>query len=360
MILRSSFLLAGLLLGSPLALAGTQTHSFSLSSPPLSSPWATTIAVPKFDPALGHLTQVRITVSSSVAGTVGFENTGPSATSVSFNAGTNAVLSESNSFSLLTNPAYEVCCTSLPAFDGTLDFAGASGHTDVFTFATGTGIPSWTYTIFGPYGVDRYRGPQGAPGTITFDVSATASAVTNLGPSMAATAQISYNASVLVEYAYESGPTPICNGDSTQLWGPCPCGNFGGLGRGCANSVDASGAVTTASGTASISADTLQLTASSMPNSNAIFLQGDELTDTATPFGDGIRCVDGNLIRLGTSGIGGGNASYPAPAQLPIAVRGGVSVPGTRYYQTYYRNAAAYCTPATFNVTNGVAVLWTL
>ena len=98
-----------------------------------------------------------------------------------------------------------------------------------------------------------------------------------------------------------------------------------------------------------------------MPSTvSAIYLKGDQGLATGVVFGDGIRCVDGNLIRLGTSGIGGGNASYPAPAQLPIAVRGGVSVPGTRYYQTYYRNAAAYCTPATFNVTNGVAVLWTL
>jgi hypothetical protein len=41
-------------------------------------------------------------------------------------------------------------------------------------------------------------------------------------------------------------------------------------------------------------------------------------------------------------------------------VRGGVAVPGTRYYQTWYRNAAAFCTVATFNLTNGVQIDWTL
>ena len=37
-------------------------------------------------------------------------------------------------------------------------------------------------------------------------------------------------------------------------------------------------------------------------------------------------------------------------------------VPGSgamRFYQTYYRNAsAAFCPPATFNVTNGFQVVW--
>lgn len=356
---RSIHFVLGVLLSTSAVTAGTETHTFTLSSPVLSSPWATTVPVPKFDPALGHLTQVRITVSSSIAGSVGYENTGATASGVTLNASTNSLVEVPASFGILTNPAFEVCCTTLPAFDGTLDYAGASGRTNVFTHAD-AGISSWTYTLIGPYGVDRFRGPQGSPGTIIFDVSASAAAITNLGPTISATAQFSYNGTLIVEYAHEPGPTPICAGDATQLWGPCPCGNAGALGRGCANSVDASGAVTTASGTASIAGDTLVVTASGMPDSNAIFLQGDELTDSATPFGDGLRCVDGTLIRLGTSTISGGTASYPSPVQLPISVRAGVSVPGTRYYQTYYRNAAAYCTPATFNVTSGVALLWTL
>ena len=360
MLTRASSIVSSLVLTAAATSAGTQVHTFTLTSPVLSSPWATTVAVPRFDPALGHLTQVRITVSSSLSGSLGFENTGATPTTATFNAGTNSIVGIPGMFGILTNPAAEVCCTNLPAFDGTLDYAGASGRTNTFTHATGTGIPSWTYTIFGPYGVDRFRGPQGAAGTIDFEANVSAGVITNLGANLSATAQFSYNGTVTVEYLFETTFTPICNGDSTQLWGACPCGNFGALGRGCANSVDASGAVTTASGTASIGADTLLLTASSMPNSNAIFLQGDELTDAATPFGDGIRCVDGNLIRLGTSAIAAGSASYPSPVQLPIAVRGGVTVPGTRYYQTYYRNAAAFCTPATFNVSNGVAVHWSL
>ncbi len=32
---------------------------------------------------------------------------------------------------------------------------------------------------------------------------------------------------------------------------------------------------------------------------------------------------------------------------------------GNRTYQTWYRNAAAFCTASTFNLTNGTAIAWT-
>jgi hypothetical protein len=41
-----------------------------------------------------------------------------------------------------------------------------------------------------------------------------------------------------------------------------------------------------------------------------------------------------------------------------VSVRGGVTVPGVRTYQTWYRNASPFCTPSTFNLTNGLSILW--
>jgi hypothetical protein len=78
-------------------------------------------------------------------------------------------------------------------------------------------------------------------------------------------------------------------------------------------------------------------------------------------FGDGVRCADGNLIRLGTVANVAGASSYPAPGQQLVSVRGQTPVGSglTGYYQTYYRNAApAFCPPETFNVTNGFVVVW--
>jgi len=31
---------------------------------------------------------------------------------------------------------------------------------------------------------------------------------------------------------------------------------------------------------------------------------------------------------------------------------------GTRTYQVSYRNSASFCTPATFNISNGMIVVW--
>jgi len=35
-----------------------------------------------------------------------------------------------------------------------------------------------------------------------------------------------------------------------------------------------------------------------------------------------------------------------------------VAAAGTRTYQVWYRNAAAFCLPETFNLTNGVEATW--
>jgi hypothetical protein len=157
--------------------------------------------------------------------------------------------------------------------------------------------------------------------------------------------------------------TSFCAGDGQDaaVTIACPCGNFGGPGRGCANSVNAQGALLTWSG--ATNPDTLVLSSSGTPSVatiSAIFLQGDQRSGGLV-FGDGVRCADGNLVRLGNKATPGGNASYPETGNPSISVRGGVT-PGsgtTRYYQTYYRNAAAlFCPPATFNVTNGAVVVW--
>ena len=152
----------------------------------------------------------------------------------------------------------------------------------------------------------------------------------------------------------------FCQGDGvdpTHSTG-CPCGNVGVAGNGCANSANADGANLSATGTSN--PDTLTLVGSGMPtNSACIYLQGDALEDA--PFGDGVRCAGGNLIRLRTKSNVGGASQYPEPGDPLVSVRGLVT-PGSgarRYYQTYYRNAAAaFCPPETFNVTNGRIVDW--
>ncbi len=153
--------------------------------------------------------------------------------------------------------------------------------------------------------------------------------------------------------------TAYCSGDGSST--ACPCGNAGAADHGCASSVNSSGARLDSLGCASLSADTLVLRGTGMPESATLYFQGTAQTNggLGTAFGDGLRCVGGTIARLGTKQNAGGSSQYPAPGDPSVSQRGSVASPGARYYQCWYRNAAAFCTSATYNLTNGLAVSWT-
>jgi len=152
---------------------------------------------------------------------------------------------------------------------------------------------------------------------------------------------------------------PYCFGDGSGT--ACPCGNTGGADGGCANTVSFGGGKLVAAGSASIAIDTLVLRGTRMPNSSALYFQGtDRIAGGAGQvFGDGLRCVTGGVQRLGTKLNFAGASQFPEGVDPRISIRGAVTVPGsTRHYQAWYRNAASFCTPSTFNLTNGVTVTW--
>jgi hypothetical protein len=152
--------------------------------------------------------------------------------------------------------------------------------------------------------------------------------------------------------------TPYCFGDGAGA--ACPCGNPGAAGNGCASSVNALGAHLGASGSPSLTADTLLLLGSGMPNSSVLYFQGTAQLGggLGVAFGDGLRCVAGTIVRLGTKTNVAGASQYPAAGDLPVSVRGMITAPGTRNYQMWYRNAAAFCTTSTFNLSNGLQIAW--
>ena len=111
-----------------------------------------------------------------------------------------------------------------------------------------------------------------------------------------------------------------------------------------------------------LGADTFALSASGMPaNVSLLFFQGTQAQSggLGAVFGDGLRCASGSVVRIATTlADGSGASSYPQGGDPSVSVRGLVAAPGTRTYQVWYRNAAAFCTSDTFNLTNGVSVLW--
>ncbi|MCY2961409.1 MAG: alpha/beta hydrolase [Planctomycetota bacterium] len=152
---------------------------------------------------------------------------------------------------------------------------------------------------------------------------------------------------------------PLCFGDGTGT--ACPCGNSVPVGAasGCRHSLGVGGRLR-ASGTPSISADTLVLLGSQMPDSSVLHFQGSTPVNGGVGgvFGDGLRCAGGAVVRLSITTNASGASVYPATGDPRISLRGGVLTPGVRWYQSWFRNAAAFCTPMTFNLTNAVRIDW--
>lgn len=153
-------------------------------------------------------------------------------------------------------------------------------------------------------------------------------------------------------------PRATCLGDGTGA--SCPCGNVGGAGRGCATSFGP-GARLSSVGAASVTNDALVMSVEGVSNTTVTFVQGSQAgaAGAGAAFGDGLRCATGTVIRLGQKQAVGQFATYPETGDASISSRGAIpSHGGTRIYQVWFRNAAAFCTPATFNWSNGLAVTW--
>jgi hypothetical protein len=168
----------------------------------------------------------------------------------------------------------------------------------------------------------------------------------------------SHRPRLVIDFTPPSPFTALCFGDGSGT--PCPCGNAGLAGNGCASSMNANGANLAASGNASLASDTVVLSGSAMPDAPVLYFQclGPENGGAGTVFGDGLLCATGGMIRLDTKTNAGGASQYPDVGDPSISVIGSVMQPSTRFYQCWYRNAAPFCTPDTFNSTNAVSIAW--
>lgn len=149
---------------------------------------------------------------------------------------------------------------------------------------------------------------------------------------------------------------PFCFGDG--LGTPCPCNNSGNPGHGCANSSSGAGASLSAAGLASVGADTIVLSVSdSTPNQPGLFFQGDNAVGAGAgvPFGDGLRCAGGNVVRLEVRTADAGGA---ATSTIGIAAKGGVSAGQTKRYQWWYRDPVFSPCLNGFNLSNGLEIAW--
>ncbi len=140
-----------------------------------------------------------------------------------------------------------------------------------------------------------------------------------------------------------------CFGDGTGT--TCPCFNLGGSGEGCQNS-SARGAILAATGYPA--QDEIVLHASQCPGGVfGLFYSGSNAL-AGTPFGDGLKCVSGGIIRLEvvvTDGAGDAHSSVDLPAKE------GLSGGELRHYQFWYRDPVGTC-GRDFNLSNGYSIQW--
>lgn len=139
----------------------------------------------------------------------------------------------------------------------------------------------------------------------------------------------------------------------------CPCARYYGWGGGC-NQSDGRSATLMSGGQASVGSDSLIFTAAHMPiGTMAVLFQGTLPVTATTPFGDGLMCVSGTMMRMGTSVAPNGSLTWPL-STTHLSVTGAVPpAGGDRYYQTWFRDIGVHCTAATFNLTSAEKVSWT-
>lgn len=153
---------------------------------------------------------------------------------------------------------------------------------------------------------------------------------------------------------------PVCAGDGSAS--ACPCANESPSGsqRGCLNGTGV-GAALRAAGSLLLADDACVLEAQGLPSTTtATFFQGASAIGggQGAVFGDGLLCATGSVRRLATKATTTGSTRYPEAGEPSLSVRGQVAAPGARTYQVLYRNAASFCTPASFNLSNGLAAEW--
>ena len=194
--------------------------------------------------------------------------------------------------------------------------------------------------------------------------------------------------------AFDSADTSLASGDTNAAWDAfvrdrfgsagftsscdplvggvvgCPCANPpSGPGRGCDNSAATGGARLSAEGGPILSSDSLSFTTNGEPPGAATLLvQGTATIASGAPYGQGVRCVGGALVRLYAKTATGGGVTAPdlAAGDPTVSARSAakgdeIGAGESRWYLAYYRDTTVLggCpATSTFNATQTGRIVW--
>lgn len=327
----------------------------SASLPLTPTNWNLPVNVPRFDPALGTLTAVEITVDCTMDGIADIESTDTIPVQFTTFIQSTLIVERPDQTSFVTMVPVAPFVDDLTAFDGTIDWGGTSGAQH------GAAVQQTSTTISATAAdLAIFSGPAGNPGTLDLPVFAyETSFVIGIGVPMTQFAT-QVGVDVTVCYDFDPAPVPFCFGDGTGT--ACPCGNASaaGAGQGCTSSLGI-GAQLAGSGHASVAHDTLVMTCNGLPGTtSALLFQGTTqlAIGAGVVFGDGLRCAGGSIVRLGATLASGGVATWPLSGGPQLGALGGVTANAVRHYQTWYRNAVPFCSASTFNLSQALSVSW--
>ena len=145
------------------------------------------------------------------------------------------------------------------------------------------------------------------------------------------------------------GPACFCTNFLAPCANPYPAG-------GCRNSTGV-GALLTATGTGSVTLDDFMLFASQMPSSVPSIFFGGTVFVGPLPFGDGLRCAGGNILRFGAPALTSATGTRTAGPGMAGAF--GLVAGETWNHQCWFRDPSGPCGNG-FNTTNAFTVTLTL
>ncbi len=130
--MRMNFVfVSALLLGATPVLAKTIDQSESVGLTDVGNSFIVPVEFNQFDPALGVLTEITLSLKASFSGTVGIENvSGSPDVATGFIAGSVTVSTTGNLLSVEVFPSAAGLQHDLAPYDGETDYSGTSGATD--------------------------------------------------------------------------------------------------------------------------------------------------------------------------------------------------------------------------------------
>jgi len=172
-------------------------------------------------------------------------------------------------------------------------------------------------------------------------------------PTTSLTFDLSLSGDIVADEVFDI--VTYCSGDGSG--GACPCGNFAGASEGCMNGSGMGGRLWS-TGNASIAAGSFVLRGSQLiPNEPGLYFQGNNAINGGggNPFGDGLRCAGGGVVRLQ---VRFADSAGDSSTSIMIPAVGGAAPGDTKRYQLWYRDPLSSPCGLSFNLTNGVQVAW--